>query len=81
MHKKLKIIDFQNPTFGTFQGPKVVENSLYQKKILAWNLLMYIGSRYHSRFFVQVGRETTYAAIGNNHFFTKTCNPQTYQNY
>ena len=26
--------------------------------------------RYHSRFFVRVGHETTYAAIGNHHFFT-----------
>ena len=37
--------------------------------------------RYHSRFFVQVGHETTYAAIGNHHFFTKTCHRQPYQNY
>ena len=41
----------------------------------------YISTRYHSRFFVQVGHETTYAAIGNHHFFTKTCHRQTYQNY
>ena len=26
--------------------------------------------RYHSRFFVLVGHETTYEAIGNYHFFT-----------
>ena len=37
--------------------------------------------RYHSRFVVQVGHETTYAAIGNYHFFTKTCHCQTYQNH
>ena len=37
--------------------------------------------RYHSRFFVQVGHETTYADIGNHHFFTKPCHHQTYQNY
>ena len=30
-------------------------------------------NRYHSRSFVQVGYETTYAAIGNHIFFTKTC--------
>ena len=30
-------------------------------------------ARYHSRFFVQVGHKTTYAAIGNHCFFTKTC--------
>ena len=27
--------------------------------------------RHHSRFFVQVGHETTYASSGNKHFFTK----------
>ena len=26
-------------------------------------------NRYHSRFFGQLGHETTYAAIGNHHFF------------
>ena len=35
--------------------------------------------RYHSRFFVQVGHETTFAVIENNHFFTIPCR-QTYQN-
>ena len=39
--------------------------------------LMYI--RYHSRFFVQLGHETTYAPSGNKHFFTKSCHRQTYQ--
>ena len=34
-----------------------------------------------SRFFVLVGHETTYAAIGNHHFSTKTCHCQTHQNY
>ena len=33
------------------------------------------------RFFDQVGHETTYASIGNKHFFTKSCHRQTYQNY
>ena len=28
-------------------------------------------NRYHSRFFVQVGHETTYAAIGNHHVSLK----------
>ena len=36
---------------------------------------------YHSRFFVQVGHETTYASIDHKHFFTKSCHRQTYQNY
>jgi hypothetical protein len=30
---------------------------------------------------VQVGHETTYGAMGNHHFFTKTCHRQTCQNY
>ena len=34
-------------------------------------------SRVLSRFFDQVGRETSYASIGNNHFFTKYCHCQT----
>ena len=33
------------------------------------------------RFFDQVGHQTTYASIGNKHFFTKSCHRQTYQNY
>jgi hypothetical protein len=37
--------------------------------------------RQHLIFFVQIGHETMYAAIGNHHFFTKTCHRQTYQNY
>ena len=37
--------------------------------------------RYHSRFFVQVGHETAYTAIGSHHFFTIICHHQTYQNY
>ena len=34
--------------------------------------------RYHSRFFVRVGHETTYAAIGDHNFFTIPCHRQTY---
>ena len=33
------------------------------------------------RLFDQVGHQTTYAYIGNKHFFTKSCHCQTYQNY
>ena len=29
-----------------------------------------LSNRYHSRFFEQDGHETTYADIGNHHFFT-----------
>ena len=31
--------------------------------------------------FFRVGYETTFTAIENHHFFTKTCHRQTYQNY
>ena len=37
--------------------------------------------RVRPRFFDQVGHETMYAFCGNKHFFTKSCNCQTYQNY
>ena len=36
--------------------------------------------RYRLRFFDQVGHQTTYASIGNRHFFTLSCNGQNYQN-
>ena len=41
----------------------------------------YLPIRYHSRFFVQVGHETTFASSGNKHFFTTSCHCQTYKNY
>ena len=31
------------------------------------------------RFFDQVGHQTTFAYVGNKHFFTKSCHHQTYQ--
>ena len=37
--------------------------------------------RVRPRFPDQVGHETIYASSGNNHFFTKSCHRQTYQNY
>ena len=40
-----------------------------------------VSNRYLPRFFGQVGHQTTYAYIGNKHFFTKSCHRQTYQNY
>ena len=40
-----------------------------------------LSSRVRPRFFDQVGHETMYASSGNNHFFTKSCHRQTYQNY
>ena len=40
-----------------------------------------IKGQYRSRFFDQVGHQTTYATLGNKHFFTKSCHRQTYQNY
>ena len=33
------------------------------------------------RFFYQVGHQTMYAFMGNEHFFTIQCHRQTYQNY
>ena len=44
-------------------------------------LSRYISHRYHSRFFVRVGHETTYAAIGKHNFFTLPCHCQTYKDY
>jgi hypothetical protein len=38
-------------------------------------------ARDRPRFFDQVGHQTMYAYIGNKHFFTKSCNRQTYQDY
>ena len=35
----------------------------------------------HPRFFDKVGHQTTYAYIGNKHFFTKSSHHQTYQNH
>ena len=35
----------------------------------------------NSRFFEQVGHETTYVFSGNKHFFTKSCRRQTHHNY
>ena len=43
-----------------------------------WQISLYI--RYLSRFFDCWAHETTYAYIGNKHFFTKACHHQTYQN-
>ena len=37
--------------------------------------------RYRPRFFDQVGHQTTSSYIENEHFFTKSCHPQTYHNY
>ena len=54
-----------------------------EKKVPTYTIIRQVRLRnkYHSRFFVQVGHETTYAAIGNHHFFIKTCHRQTHQNY
>ena len=41
----------------------------------------YLCIRYRPRFFDQVGHQTTYASIGNRHFFTLSCHRQTNQNY
>ena len=41
----------------------------------------FLGPRDRSRFFAQVGHQTTNTSIENKYFFTKKCHPQTYQNY
>ena len=45
------------------------------------NLVTHTPTRYCPRFFDQVGHQTIHASIGNRHFFTLSCNHQTYQNY
>ena len=45
------------------------------------NSNLHIDTRYRPRFFDQVRHQTTYASIGNKHFFTKSCHCQTQQNY
>ena len=37
--------------------------------------------RVRPKCFDQVGHDTMYASIENKYFFTKSCHPQTYQNY
>ena len=63
--------DFSNPTY----------EALHVCYWLFGSDIKILEFRYHSRFFVQVGHETTYASSGNKHFFTKSCHCQTYQNY
>ena len=48
---------------------------------LAQMLCTYPLIRYRPRFFDPGGHQTTYASIGNWHFFTISCHRQTYQNY
>ena len=50
--------------------PKFPEHETPQQMLL----------RVRPRFFDQVGHETMYASSGNDHFFTKSCHHQTYQN-
>ena len=40
-----------------------------------------LGFRVLPRFFDQVGHGNMYASSGNQHFFTKQCHCQIYQNY
>ena len=42
---------------------------------------MWAYTRVRPRFFDQVGHETMYESNGNEHFFTKYCHCQTYQDY
>ena len=52
--------------------------SLVATYVIYVKLCMYI--RYLLRFFDHWAHETTYAYIGNKHFFTKSCQCQAYQN-
>ena len=56
-----------------------LRNSFFKKNYTAWQQFLkniyvwrpyFICTRYHSRFFVGVRHETTYADILNHHFFT-----------
>ena len=52
-----------------FQRTNLHNNCLWREQ-LDYSNLIHIQFRYHSRFFVQVGHKTMYAAIENHHFFT-----------
>ena len=66
--------------------PKMTEFTLFilrfTRKVMTQvnKRLRYRVNRYLSRFFDRWAHETTYACIGNKHFFTKSCHRQTYQN-
>ena len=53
-------------------GPTMQPQTVYSRPLM---------HRDRPRFFVQVGHQTTYASIGNRHFFTISCHHQAYQNY
>ena len=46
--------------------------------VIGWKMKKVLLSRYCLRFFDHVGHQTTYASIGNKHFFTKSFHRQTY---
>ena len=59
---------------------KIKDKNKFIIKILnSLSLKAYI--RVRPRFFDQVVHETMYASCGNKHFFTKSCQRQTYHNY
>ena len=63
----------------------MISFTLQRRDLLVWSNQNSFGgtlqTRYRPRFFVQVGHQTTYAYIGNKHFFSKSFHHQTYQNY
>ena len=68
--------------FAKFHCPPSFVNLLMQPSMLLQQQLHWVAlsSRYLSRFFDCWAHETTYAYIGNKHFFTKSCLHQTYRN-
>ena len=73
--------------FSLFLKARIACSSLFQHsttKLLlkshGFQDKRHIYLRYLSNFFDRWAHETTYAYIGNKHFFTKSCHRQTYQN-
>ena len=68
MHGDKQVWDLHHKIF--FLRPiKWLLKSLFSIINPFFNRTLY--GRYHSKKFVQVGHETTYASSGNKHFFTK----------
>ena len=62
-----------------FQDCKL-NNTLNYAQLSHINVSLQLRIRVRPRFFDQVGHETMYASSVNEHFCTKSCHPQTYQN-
>ena len=73
-------IPISEPRSPKNKGPPSLFN-VQQKHHFYFETGVILQNRYLPRFFDQFGHQTTYASIGNKHFFTKSCHRQTYQNY